>query len=58
MNYESEQTEKINSKFEFPNTLNLKKYCVEEINKNNIKGTETGEIYPKKEEYYEYELKE
>ena len=57
MNYESEQTEKINSKFEFPNTLNLKKYCVEEINKNNIKGTETGEIYPKKEEYYEYELK-
>ena len=57
MNYESEQTEKINSKFEFPNTLNLKEYCVEEINKNNIKGNETDEIYQKEEEYYEYELK-
>ena len=57
MNYESEQTEKINSKFEFPNTLNLKKFCVEEINKDNAKGNETDEIYPKEEEYYEYELK-
>ena len=55
MNYESEQTEKINSKFEFPNTLNLKKYCVEEINKG-IKN-ESDEIYFKEEEYYEYELK-
>ena len=57
MNYESEQTEKINSKFEFPNTLNLKNYCVEEISKNNAKGNETDVIYPKEEEYYEYELK-
>ena len=59
MNYEIERTEKINSKFEFPNTLNLKKYCIEEINKknNNDNSYETEEIYPKEDEYYEYELK-
>ena len=59
MNYEIEQTQKINSKFEFPNILNLKKFCIEEINKNNSNGEsyETDEIYPKSDEYYEYELK-
>ena len=59
MNYEVERTEKINSKFEFPNTLNLKKFCAEEIYKNNNDGKayETDEIYPKEEQYYEYELK-
>ena len=38
MNYEFERTEKINSKFEFPNTLNLRRFCIEELNKNNKKG--------------------
>ena len=58
MNYENGLTEKINSKFEFPNTLNLKKFCIEEINKNkNNNSYETDEIYPKEEDYYEYELK-
>ena len=59
MDYEIEQTQKINSKFEFPNILNLKNFCIEEINKNNSNGEsyETDEIYPKIDEYYEYELK-
>jgi ubiquitin C-terminal hydrolase len=59
MDYEIERTEKINSRFEFPNTLNLKKYCIEEINKNDSTGNsyETDDIYPKEEEYYQYELK-
>ena len=59
MNYEVERTEKINSKFEFPNTLDLKQFCIEEILKNNNKGNldESDEIYPKEDEYYQYELK-
>ena len=60
MNYDYDigMTEKINSKFEFPNSLNLKKFCSEEVNKDNDgKLKETEEIYPKEEEYYEYELK-
>ena len=59
MNYEFERTEKINSKFEFPNTLNLRRFCIEELNKNNKKGyqKEPDEIYPKEDYYYEYELK-
>ena len=57
MNYEIETTEKINSKFEFPNTLDLKKYCIEEIIKNNKETYETDDIYPKNDEYYQYELK-
>ena len=59
MNYETQITEKINSKFEFPNTLNLKNYCAEEIYKNKETGEpyETFDIYPKEDEYYEYELK-
>lgn len=57
MNYETEATEKINSKFEFPNTINLKNFCAEEITKIKDKEQESDEIYPKQEEYYEYELK-
>ena len=57
MNYETEGTEKINSKFEFPNTINLSNFCVEEITKIKNKEQESDEIYPKLEEYYEYELK-
>jgi hypothetical protein len=57
MNYETGQTEKINSKFEFPNTLDLKQFCIEEITKNNNETNETNEIYPKEDEYYQYELK-
>ena len=55
LNYELGITEKINSKFEFPNTLNLKQFCTEEINKG-IKNN-SDEIYLKEDEYYEYELK-
>ena len=55
MDYELGITEKINSKFEFPNNLNLKPFCTEEINKG-IKN-ESDEIYFKEDEYYEYELK-
>ena len=57
MNYETGQTEKINSKFEFPNTLDLKQFCIEEITKNTSATNETNEIYPKEDEYYQYELK-
>ena len=58
MNYEIERTEKINSKFEFPRTINLKKYCVEEITRN-LKNAEyeNDDIYLKEDSYYEYVLK-
>ena len=57
MNYETEGTEKINSKFEFPNTINLRNFCVEEITKIKNPEQESEEIYPKLDDYYEYELK-
>ena len=57
MDYEKEGTEKINSKFEFPNKINLKNFCIEEITKTNNKNMDSDEIYPKEEDYYEYELK-
>ena len=41
--YKNEEQTKINSKFEFPIELNLKKYCLEK--------------YEKKYEYYKYELR-
>ena len=41
--YKNEEQTKINSKFEFPIELNLKKYCLEK--------------YEKKYEYYQYELR-
>ena len=56
MNYEDNRIEKINSRFEFPKKLNLKNYCAENIlNENEI--ADKNEIYKKKEEYYEYELR-
>ena len=57
MNYETEATEKINSKFEFPNTINLKDFCIEEITKIKNEEQVADSIYPKLDEYYEYELK-
>ena len=53
---------KINTKFEFPKSLNLKHFCIEEITKNFTKGNtgvenETFEIYNREDSYYEYELK-
>ena len=57
MNYEKEGTEKINSKFEFPYTINLRDFCVEEISKIKEQEQESDEIYPKLDDYYEYELK-
>ena len=58
MDYETGTTGKINSKFEFPNILDLKKFCEEDINKRkNENSYETEEIYPKEDEYYQYELK-
>ena len=55
MNYDTLQTEKINSRFEFPQTINLKNFCVEKIQQQNEK--EQDNIYFKKDEYYEYVLK-
>ena len=58
MDYELERTEKINSKFEFPNTLDLKNFCIEELSKtNNEESYDKDDIYPKEDEYYQYELK-
>ena len=60
MNYEIFRTQKIDSFFEFPKKLNLKKFCVEELTKNFQKentNNESKEIYYKEDIYYEYELK-
>ena len=57
MNYEKEETEKINSKFEFPNTINLKNFCVEENSEIQNNSKELDSIYKKIDDYYEYELK-
>ena len=46
-----QKQKKINSRFEFPMELNLKKYCIENMTE------ETDDIYKKKDEYYKYELK-
>ena len=51
LNFETGEQIKINSKFEFPIELDLKKYCLE----NNVKERKT--IYKKKDEYYKYELR-
>ena len=56
MNYEYDRTEKINSKFEFPLSLNLDDFCVENFQLQN-EDNETEEIYPKTKDYYKYELK-
>ena len=56
MNYEIERTEKINSRFEFPFNINMKEFCIEDI---EILGKkfENDDIYIKDDSYYEYELK-
>ena len=54
MKYETLQTEKINTKFEFPLKINLKNFCVEKLQQNK---KESDHIYFKKDEYYEYVLK-
>ena len=52
MNYAEDKIQKINSRFEFPTSLDLKEYCIE----NAIENEEDG-IYKKKDEYYQYKLK-
>ena len=56
MNYEIERTEKINSRFEFPFNINMKEFCIEDL---EILGKkfENDDIYIKDDSYYEYELK-
>ena len=57
INTEYGNQQKINSRFEFPKELDLKKYCLE----NNIgeaeKKINAESIYKKKDEYYKYTLK-
>jgi ubiquitin C-terminal hydrolase len=47
MNYEYDRTEKINSKFEFPLSLNLEDFCVENF-QLKAEENESDEIYQKK----------
>ena len=56
MNYEIERTEKINSRFEFPLNINMKEFCIEDIDFSGKK-FENEDIYIKSDNYYEYELK-
>ena len=56
MNYEIERTEKINSRFEFPLNINMKEFCIEDIDFSGKK-FESEDIYIKNDNYYEYELK-
>ena len=53
-NYDYGYIDKLNSKFEFPTSLNLNKYCIENFQSEDNKFSE---IYSKKEDYYEYVLK-
>lgn len=56
-NYEYDRNEKINSRLEFPQELNLKKYCIEDlIKKYRPDAEENDEIFTKSDEYYEYNL--
>ena len=52
LNYDTGNTQKINSKFEFPKILNLKQFCSEQFNTE-----ETLDTYNRADDYYEYELK-
>ena len=53
MNYNNKgEIEKINSIFEYPMELDLKKYCAENNNINDM-----NDIYIKKDEYYKYKLR-
>ena len=56
MNYEIERTEKINSRFEFPLEINMKEFCIEDIEISGKK-FENEDIYIKDDSYYLYELK-
>ena len=56
MNYEIERTEKINSRFEFPLNINMKEFCIEDIEISGKK-FENEDIYMKDDSYYLYELK-
>lgn len=59
-NYETFLNEKINTKLEFPNSINLKDYCTETICNdfdNNSKSEEfKNNVFEKKNEYYEFKL--
>ena len=55
INTEYDKQQKINSRFEFPKELDLKKYCLENNIGENEKIAEN--IYKKKDEYYKYTLK-
>ena len=57
LNYDIFKTMKINSKFEFPKELNLKKYCISEIQKDSKNKNKNDEIYIHEDDYYQYELK-
>ena len=58
MDYSENKPLKINSRFAFEKKLNLKDYCIENvINDDNMTKDNKNEIYKKKDEYYEYELK-
>ena len=52
LNYDTGNTQKVNSKFEFPKILDLKQFCSEQFNKE-----ETLDTYNRVDDYYEYELK-
>ena len=55
LNYDIFKTMKINSKFEFPKELNLKKYCISEIQKDSKNKNKNDEIYIHEDDYYQYE---
>ena len=52
LNYDTGNTQKINSRFEFPKILNLKQFCSEQFNTE-----ETLDTYNRVDDYYEYVLK-
>ena len=54
MNYENGNTEKTNSRFEFPPTIDLKNYCVEKFQQAEESELD---IYNKNDSYYQYILK-
>lgn len=56
INYDYAQTEKINSKFEFPLDINLDNFCVENFQLQSEEN-ESNEIYQKNKDYYKYVLK-
>jgi ubiquitin C-terminal hydrolase len=59
-NYESLMNEKINSRLEFPNRLDLKEFCTETLNKESNEQEQEDvfnqKVYVKEDEYYKYEL--